>query len=58
MEDRFYIDYPQERIEGGSNVYRCSICKESSLSINGLLENHTLDCSYRIDKEYLLNGKR
>jgi DNA-directed RNA polymerase subunit RPC12/RpoP len=58
MEDRFYIDYPQERIEGGSNVYRCSICKEKALKINGLLNNHKASCSYRIDKEKLLSGKR
>lgn len=58
MEPKFYIDYPQEKIQQGVNLYQCSICKESSLNINGLLENHTLDCSYRIDKEYLLNGKR
>jgi len=58
MEPKFYVDYPQEKIEQGINLYQCSICKESSLSINGLLENHTLDCSYRIDKENLLSGKR
>ena len=58
MEPRFYIDYPQERIEEGSNVYRCSICKEKALAINGLLENHKVSCIYRIDKKKLLSGKK
>ena len=58
MEPRFYIDYPQERIEEGSNVYRCSSCKEKALIINGLLDNHKVSCSYRITKEKLLSGKR
>jgi len=58
MDSRFYIDYPQERIEEGSNVYRCSICKEKALKINGLLNNHKASCSYRTDKEKLLSGKR
>ena len=58
MEPKFYIDYPQEKIEGGGNVYRCSICKEKALIINGLLDNHKVSCSYRIDKEKLLSGKK
>jgi DNA-directed RNA polymerase subunit RPC12/RpoP len=58
MVPRFYIDYPQEKIEEGSNIYRCSICKEKALTINGLLENHKASCNYRIDKEKLLSGKK
>ena len=58
MEPKFFINYPQERIEEGSNVYRCSICKERALTINGILINHKDNCSYRIDKEKLLVGKR
>jgi|TARA_B110000196_G_C20712579_1_gene460359 hypothetical protein len=58
MESKFYIDYPQEKIEEGSNVFRCSICKEKALIINGLLDNHKVSCSYRIDKEKSLSGKR
>ena len=57
MEPKFYINYPQERIKEGSNVYRCSICKEKALIINGLLGNHKPSCKYRIDKEKFLNGK-
>jgi len=58
MDSRFDIDYPQEKIEEGSNVFRCSICKEKALTINGILINHKDNCSYRIDKEKLLVGKR
>jgi len=58
MDSKFYIDYPQEKIEGGGNIYRCSICNEKALTINGLLDNHKASCSYRIDKEKLLSGKR
>jgi hypothetical protein len=58
MVPRFYIDYPQEKIEEGSNIYRCSICKEKALTINGILENHKASCNYRIDKEKLLSGKK
>jgi len=57
MESKFYIDYPQEKIEEGSNVYRCSICKEKALVINGLLENHKISCKYRLNKENFLNRK-
>ena len=58
MDNKFYIDYPQEKIEEGSNVYRCSICKKKALTINGLLDNHKASCIYRINKEKLLSGKK
>jgi hypothetical protein len=58
MESRFFIDYPQEKIDEGSNVYRCSFCKEKALVINGLLNNHKSNCKYRINKEKLLDGKK
>jgi len=58
MESKFYIDYPQEKVEEGANIYRCSICKEKALTINGLLHNHKIGCTYRINKEKLLSGKR
>ena len=57
MDSKFYINYPQEKIEEGVNIYRCSICKEKALKINGLLNNHKASCSYRIDEEKLLSGK-
>ena len=40
MKKIFYIDYPQEKEDPLVNNYRCKFCKESSLKINGLLENH------------------
>tara|TARA_B100000795_G_scaffold263350_1_gene242419 strand:- start:137 stop:313 length:177 start_codon:yes stop_codon:yes gene_type:complete len=58
MEPKFYIDYPQEKIKQGANLYQCSICKEKALTINGLLDNHKASCIYRIDKEKLLSGKK
>jgi len=51
METRFFIDYPQEKIEPNTNNYQCKFCKKSSLEINGLLKNHDVNCEYRISKE-------
>jgi hypothetical protein len=51
MKNKFYIDYPQEKIEQGVNIYRCSICKINSLEINGLLEKHDINCRYRTEHE-------
>jgi len=53
MKTKYYIDYPQEKIEPNGTEYQCEICKVSSLKINGLIENHNVDCSYRIQKEKL-----
>jgi hypothetical protein len=44
----FYIDYPQEKIEGHLYAYQCAFCKIPTTEIFGLLENHAWDCSYRI----------
>ena len=44
----FYIDYPQEKIEGHLHAYQCAFCKITTTEIFGLLENHAQDCSYRI----------
>ena len=55
MDPKFYIDYPQEKIQQGVNAYRCSICKNTARVINGLLGNHKIDCKYRIEKEKLLD---
>ena len=52
---KFYIDYPQEKIDPSKNNYRCSYCKVSSLEINGLLEKHKNNCDYRIEQEKLLD---
>ena len=51
MKKEYYIDYPQEKIEPGLNLYRCSICKKESLFINGLLDKHDANCSYRVEQE-------
>jgi hypothetical protein len=48
---KYFIDYPQERIEEGVNNYQCSYCKVSTLEINGLLEKHKSNCKYRLEKE-------
>ena len=53
MKPKFYIDYPQEKIEPGVNIYRCSFCKISSLEINGLIHKHKVDCEYRLKHEEL-----
>ncbi|AWW48070.1 hypothetical protein DPM17_05100 [Polynucleobacter paneuropaeus] len=44
----FYIDYPQEKIEGHLHAYQCAFCKIPTTEIFGLLVNHGKDCSYRI----------
>jgi len=41
----FYIDYPQEKIEGHLHAYQCAFCKIPTTEIFGLLENHAQDCS-------------
>ena len=57
-KEKFYIDYPQEKIEPGVNIYRCSICKISSLEINGLLYKHKVNCEYRLKYEKLFNESK
>jgi hypothetical protein len=49
-KDVFDIGYPQEEVEGQTNVYRCKFCKRITTDINGLLENHAADCEYRLSK--------
>jgi len=58
MKNKFYIDYPQEKIEQGVNIYRCSICKINSLEINGILEKHKISCEYRINQEKLISNAK
>lgn len=48
---KFYIDYPQEKIDPSTNNYRCIYCKVSTLEINGLLNKHKVDCEYKISME-------
>jgi DNA-directed RNA polymerase subunit RPC12/RpoP len=51
MKKLFYIDYPQEHIEGQLHRYRCVHCKEETTTINGQLEGHLPYCEYRIKME-------
>lgn len=51
MKKLFYIDYPQEHIEGQLHRYRCMHCKEETTVINGRLEGHLRDCEYRVKLE-------
>ena len=50
-KEKFYIDYPQEKIDSSKNNYRCLYCKISTLEINGLLEKHKPNCKYRLSME-------
>jgi hypothetical protein len=51
MKRLFYIDYPQEHVEGQAHTYRCAYCKVLTTTINGKLEGHLSDCEYRISME-------
>ena len=47
MKKQFYIDYPQEHVEGLAHTYRCAYCKVITTTINGQLEGHLPSCQYR-----------
>ena len=51
MKKLFYIDYPQEHVEGQAHTYRCAYCKLITTAINGNLEGHLPTCDYRIKLE-------
>ncbi|MGZ8270397.1 MAG: hypothetical protein ACXW1T_04385 [Methylophilus sp.] len=51
MKKLFYIDYPQEHVEGQAHTYRCAFCKVLTTTINGNLEGHLTACDYRIQLE-------
>jgi DNA-directed RNA polymerase subunit RPC12/RpoP len=51
MKKLFYIDFPQEHLEGQLHKYRCSYCKKETTTINGKLEGHLPSCEYRIRLE-------
>jgi DNA-directed RNA polymerase subunit RPC12/RpoP len=51
MKRLFYIDYPQEHVEGQMHTYRCAHCKVLTTTINGKLEGHLPTCEYRIRME-------
>jgi len=47
MKKPYYIDFPQEHLEGQMHKYRCSYCKVETTTINGKLEGHLSSCNYR-----------
>jgi len=51
MKKLFYIDYPQEHVEGQMYTYRCAFCKVITTTINGNLNGHLPTCGYRINLE-------
>jgi hypothetical protein len=51
MKKLFYIDFPQEHLEGQLHKYRCAHCKVETTTINGRLEGHLPSCEYRIKLE-------
>lgn len=51
MKKLFYIDYPQEHVEGQAHTYRCAYCKIITTAINGRLEGHLATCAYRKNLE-------
>jgi DNA-directed RNA polymerase subunit RPC12/RpoP len=48
MKKLYYIDFPQEHLEGQMHRYRCVYCKVETTTINGSLEGHLPSCEYRI----------
>ena len=51
MRKLYYIDYPQEHLEGQMHSYCCVHCKVPTTTINGKLEGHLPSCEYRIRLE-------
>jgi hypothetical protein len=49
--EKFFIDYPQVRYPNELYKYKCAHCGINTLVIEGRLENHTKDCTYRIEQE-------
>ena len=50
---RLWIDYPQERIDGQMYKYRCRYCKIETTKINGKIDGHGVDCTYRRQHTYI-----
>jgi len=51
MKKPYYIDFPQEHLEGEMHKYRCAFCKVETTTINGKLEGHLPTCEYRTNLE-------
>ena len=52
MKKPYYIDYPQEHVEGHAHTYRCVFCKVVTTQINGSIEGHLPTCEYRLQLEH------
>jgi len=54
-QDKFVVNYPQERLDGELYKYCCVHCKIDTLTIRGKVENHSQNCKFRINfmKEFL-----
>lgn len=52
MKKSYYIDYPQEHVEGQAHSYRCAFCKVITTKINGNLDGHLPICEYRLKLEH------
>jgi len=51
MKKPYYIDYPQEHVEGQAHTYRCLYCKVLTTKVNGSIEGHLPSCEYRLKLE-------
>jgi len=51
MKKPYYIDYPQETMNGQMHRYQCAFCKIETTTINGKLEGHLTSCEYRMQLE-------
>jgi hypothetical protein len=51
MKKAYYIDYPQEHVEGQAHTYQCVYCKVLTTRVNGSLEGHLPWCEYRLKLE-------
>jgi hypothetical protein len=51
MKKPYYIDFPQEHVEGQAHTYRCVHCKIVTTKINGSLQGHLPTCEYRLRME-------
>ncbi|MEZ0231305.1 MAG: hypothetical protein ACAH12_00575 [Methylophilaceae bacterium] len=52
MKKTYYIDYPQEHVEGQAHTYQCVYCKVVTTKINGSIEGHLPSCEYRLQLEH------
>ena len=51
MKKLYYIDYPQQHVEGQAHTYQCVYCKVVTTKINGSLQGHLPSCDYRLQLE-------